>query len=159
MAPRLTRRAQSARELARGLGWFSIGLGLAEVIAPRSLGRMLGVRHPHIWRGFGLREIAAGIGILTSENPEPWVWGRVAGDGLDLASLSTGLCGRDARPLSALAALATVAAVTFVDVYCAQELGASSRPKRIIRNYSTRSGFPEAPERMRGAAAKAISGS
>jgi hypothetical protein len=151
MTIRLTRRAKSAHELARGLGWFSIGLGVAEVIAPGVVGRAVGVRHPHIWRGFGLREIAAGIGILSAKDPQPWVWARVAGDGLDLASLATGVAGRGARPLSALTAFATVAAVTFLDVYCAQELAETAKPKRVIRNYSNRSGFPKAAEQMRGA--------
>jgi len=36
-------RNSSADALARGLGWFSIGLGLAEVLAPRTLTRALGL--------------------------------------------------------------------------------------------------------------------
>ena len=32
-----------AHSMARGLGWFSIGLGLAEVLAPRTLTRGLGM--------------------------------------------------------------------------------------------------------------------
>src|SRR6266545_4363374 len=31
-------------KIARGLGWFSIGLGLAEIAAPRSLAKLIGVR-------------------------------------------------------------------------------------------------------------------
>ncbi len=33
----------SAHALAQGLGWFSLGLGLAEVLAPRNLARSLGM--------------------------------------------------------------------------------------------------------------------
>src|SRR6185369_13785739 len=33
----------SAQRRARGLGWFSIGLGLAEIGAPRSLARLIGI--------------------------------------------------------------------------------------------------------------------
>lgn len=33
----------SATTLARGLGWFSIGLGLSEMLAPRQLSRAIGV--------------------------------------------------------------------------------------------------------------------
>ena len=40
---RVTRTNHSARTLARGLGWFSIGLGLAEVLMPGKLARFLGV--------------------------------------------------------------------------------------------------------------------
>lgn len=39
-------------------------------------------------RAYGVREIAKGVGILTSPNPTPWLWGRVAGDALDLATLA-----------------------------------------------------------------------
>ncbi len=43
-------------KVARGLGWFSIGLGLAELIAPGALNRSLGMReHNALVRGFGLR--------------------------------------------------------------------------------------------------------
>jgi hypothetical protein len=151
-APDTSRRAQSARKLSNALGWFSIGLGLAELIAPRRLGRTLGVRRPTMWRSYGLREIGTGLGILASSNPEPWIWGRVAGDVLDLASLSGGLSGRHARPLPVLGALATVATVTFIDYYCARDLNASGQSKTPIRDYSGRRGFSGPVEQMRGAA-------
>src|SRR6266542_4569496 len=53
-------------KIARGLGWFSIGLGLAEIAAPRSLARLIGVEDDDTNRNtlfaFGLREIASGVG-------------------------------------------------------------------------------------------------
>ena len=33
----------SAKKLAKGLGWFSIGLGLAELLAPRAIASISGV--------------------------------------------------------------------------------------------------------------------
>ena len=36
-------RGATTLGLARGLGWFSIGLGLVEVLAPETLGRALGM--------------------------------------------------------------------------------------------------------------------
>ena len=54
-----------AHSMARGLGWFSIGLGLAEVLAPRVLTRGLGMENEQLVRAYGLREIATGIGILV----------------------------------------------------------------------------------------------
>ncbi len=80
----------SAEQLARGLGWFSIGLGLAEVLAPRAIARISGVRSSNaaLIRLFGLREIASGIAIFSQgERPAAAVWSRVAGDALDLAAL------------------------------------------------------------------------
>src|SRR6266513_938844 len=93
MAHRNIHRANgAAMTIARGLGWFSIGLGLAEMLMPRTLGEQLGMeRKEPLLRFYGAREMAAGIGILTSSNPGPWLWGRVGGDALDLATLATGL--------------------------------------------------------------------
>src|SRR5205085_6171972 len=51
---------------ARGLGWFSIGLGLAELVAPRTMAELTGVRSPGLLQLYGLREIACGVGILSS---------------------------------------------------------------------------------------------
>src|SRR5688572_1065065 len=35
--------SSSAKRLANGLGWFSIGLGLAELLAPRAIASISGV--------------------------------------------------------------------------------------------------------------------
>src|SRR5215813_2095954 len=58
-------------KIARGLGWFSIGLGLAQVATPRRLAKLIGVRDDHggLLRMLGVREIASGIGILTERRP------------------------------------------------------------------------------------------
>ena len=39
----LARAIRDPHRVARGLGWFSIGLGLAECAAPRSVARLIGV--------------------------------------------------------------------------------------------------------------------
>src|SRR5215216_7214197 len=79
----------SAKKLAKGLGWFSIGLGLAELLAPRAIANISGVSNARtgLIRLYGLRELAAGVMIFSQENPAAGVWSRVAGDALDLASL------------------------------------------------------------------------
>ena len=87
-----THSTEYAHSMARGLGWFSIGLGLAEVLAPRALTRGLGMEgNEQLVQAYGLREIATGIGILSSDQPAPWIWGRVGGDALDMATLAGGL--------------------------------------------------------------------
>ena len=49
--------------LARALGWFSLGLGLAELLAAPRITRSLGLRgKERLIRAYGVREIAAGIG-------------------------------------------------------------------------------------------------
>lgn len=53
-------------KVARGMGWFSIGLGLVEAVAGRNIGRALGMEdQAHVFRAFGAREIATGVAILT----------------------------------------------------------------------------------------------
>jgi len=110
-------------QLARGLGWFSIGLGLAEVLAPGAVARLTGVRNKEILQFHGLREIACGLGILRSPRPAGWLWARVAGDALDLATLGADSDRRDVGS-PGMAALA-VAGVTALDVLCASQLSAA----------------------------------
>ena len=137
----------SAGNVARGLGWFSIGLGLAELLAPRLVARAAGLEgREGLLRLYGLREIATGAGILLAPDRKPWLWARVAGDALDLATLSRG-----SRP-NATAAIAAMAGVTAADVAAATALHAANRQRaRPLFDYSDRSGFPKPPRRMRGA--------
>lgn len=122
----------NGRKLARGLGWFSIGLGLAEVIAPRQLGRLIGMKNgDRLLRAFGLREIATGVGLLAG-NQAPgslakWMWARVGGDALDLAALGAALKANDSwfdgqRRARTLAAIGAVAPVVVADLVCARRL-------------------------------------
>jgi hypothetical protein len=140
--------------LARGLGVFSIALGLVELAAARSLTRALGMKgNETLVRAYGVREIATGVAILASKDPTPWIWGRVAGDALDVATLVTGLESDNRKKDNVVLALAAVAGVTALDVYCAQALSQESpHPLPPIRDYSKRSGLPRPPQAMRGAA-------
>jgi hypothetical protein len=140
--------------LARGLGVFSIGLGLVEVLAARSLTGALGMEGSEtLVRAYGLREITKGVGILASDDPTPWIWGRVAGDALDIATLVTGLDEDNPKRANVGLALAAVAGATALDLYCAQALsGESPVPLPPARDYSRRSGFARPPQQMRGAA-------
>jgi hypothetical protein len=140
--------------LARGLGLFSIALGVVEVAAPRALARALGMKGQEgLIAGYGVREIATGIGILASKDPTPWIWGRVAGDGLDLATLATALEGSNPKKGNVGIAMAAVAGVTALDVYCAQTLSRESpHPLPPLQDYSDRSGFPCGIVQSHGAA-------
>ena len=109
--------AVSPAYLARALGWFSIALGTLELLWPRVLTRLLGLRgHETLVRSYGLREVGTGIGILRSKDPTYWVYGRVGGDALDIATVSLGLSGP--RRASAALALVSLAGMTAVDVIC-----------------------------------------
>ena len=83
-------------------------------------------------RGFGVREIAAGVAILAMDNPRLGVWARVAGDGLDLAVLAAGLRESNPKRGNVAAAFAMVAGITALDYWCARRLGCG-RPHRSAR--------------------------
>jgi hypothetical protein len=130
--------------LAQGLGVFSIVLGVIELICGRWLGRSLGLDgRERIVRFYGGREILTGIAILASKDPTPWMWGRVAGDAIDLGTLAYGYA-RDRDDVTRIVpALVAVAGTTAADVYCAAKLSSESKvPLPPLKDYSDRSGFP-----------------
>ncbi|HWT31196.1 MAG TPA: cyclase dehydrase, partial [Propylenella sp.] len=100
------------------------------------------------------REVATGMGILASRDPAPWIWGRVGGDALDVATLAAGLSRDNARRQNIGLAIASVLGVTALDVVCAMSLSSQDgrRPRLPVRDYRDRSGFPRGTEEMRGAA-------
>ena len=85
----------SQGSLARGLGWFSVGLGVAQVAAPKAVSRLVGVRPTtasrELMRAVGMRELVAAAGLLGGKKPSPFLWARVAGDAMDLALLGNAL--------------------------------------------------------------------
>lgn len=155
--PKILRSGPSSRgwtdNLARFLGWFSIGLGLAELMAPRSLTRALGMQgHESLVRAYGAREIGAGIMTLSTEK-EAGLWSRVAGDALDIATLVAGLTGRNRQRGNVVLALTMVVGVTALDVLAAQ--GMTARHSRNVgarRSYHDRSGFPKGIQAAKAAA-------
>jgi uncharacterized membrane protein len=124
-AVRRNRRSPPSPELlAWALGWFSIGVGVAQLVAPRGLSRAAGLPiSPTLTRVCGLRQIGCGLGILADERPTAWVEARVAGDALDLATLAAALLVGPgvARPRAAVAT-AVVAGVSAIDLYCSRQL-------------------------------------
>nr|WP_297459145.1 hypothetical protein [uncultured Halomonas sp.] len=139
--------------LARGLGWFSLGLGLFELFAPRKLTGALGMHGKEtLVRAYGAREIVAGIGAL-SDNPTPAIWSRVGGDAMDLATLTPALSNDNPKKRNACIAVGILLGAAAIDLYCAQALG--RRHERLAGptpDYSDRSGFSRSAAAMRGAA-------
>ncbi|HWG85586.1 MAG TPA: hypothetical protein VNT60_08915 [Deinococcales bacterium] len=114
----------NAEKVAKGLGWFSIALGAAEVIAPGAIANYLGLeKRGGLVRAYGVRELAAGAALLAQPSSSLWVWSRVAGDAIDMVTLGGGLKGNP-RAARAGVALAMVAGITLVDVLTASTLGA-----------------------------------
>ena len=116
--------------LANALAWFSIGLGLAQIAAPRGVARFIGVddddRTTALMRTLGVRELASGIGILSQPRAPGWMWGRVAGDVMDLALLGSALNSRGTQRTRVTAATAAVLGVTALDVLAGQRLARES---------------------------------
>ena len=114
-----------AEQVARGLGWLSIGLGAMQVLAPRAMARLIGLSDGSgLVQLMGLREIGHGVAILAARDPAPGVMSRVGGDALDLSLLGAAMvAGGDEVDHGRLAgAAAAVLGVTALDVACAQQL-------------------------------------
>lgn len=138
---RLSQRPAAKGEvaLAKGLGWFSVGLGLTELFAPSFVARVLGLRteRPLLIRACGLRELAAGLGIFATRRPAGALWSRVAGDVIDLSLLGNALnnpCNDHARLLSAVTAVASVTALDVVAAATHTRARPSVRTLRVVKS-------------------------
>jgi uncharacterized membrane protein YphA (DoxX/SURF4 family) len=139
--------------LARALGWFSIGLGLTELLAPRALTRALGMEGSEaLVRAYGIREIGAGI-MTLSPDKGLGLQSRVAGDALDIATLLAAMRGDNPKRDNVAIALAMVVGVTLLDIAGAKAVNnAQRRSNRPQRTYRDRSGYPKGLAQARGAA-------
>ncbi len=110
---------ETASKLAPPLGWFSIGLGAPQVMAPGRINRLVGIEdnamNRKLMRAVGLREIASGLGIFTGRR-QLGLWSRVAGDAMDLALLGAAFgYPRNTKTRVAVGA-ASIVGVTVLDV-------------------------------------------
>jgi uncharacterized membrane protein len=108
-------------------------LGLAEVVAPGAIARLVGAddntKTRTVLRALGARELVSGLGILSGRRQADWLWSRVAGDAIDLALLGRVSASDDSRS-KAVGAAAAVLGVTALDVLSAQRLS-KARPEEI----------------------------
>ncbi len=110
-------------KLATGLGWFSLGLGAAALIAPERLAKLIGVKErTALIRGVGAREIASGVGILSQRRPAGWLWSRVGGDLMDLSMLGAAIKSRRRNRGRTIAATAGVVTVAALDLFASRRL-------------------------------------
>lgn len=104
------------KRASQGLGWFSLGLAAAELLAPKKIAKALSSEgHEGLIRAFGAREAVAGAGLLTDQGHGLRVWNRVAGDAMDLTALHFARK-RAPENRNVWGAIAFVAAVTVLDV-------------------------------------------
>ena len=114
-------------QLARPIGYFSLALGAAELLAPRRIASAHGVPEgTNVVRGFGAREIAAGVAVLAApRSPMPFLM-RAAGDVLDIAAagVATGKARGSARTIAAIS-LAAVVGFLALDLLVARSVARS----------------------------------
>ena len=125
-----------ATALIRGLGWFGVALGVAELAVPRLLASAIGVDRdgpaPAILRAMGAREIASSSAVLVRpDHPAPR-WARVIGDAIDLGLLGLALSRRGTGKRRLAMALGMVAGVTALDVIAARRRGHARHPLPVI---------------------------
>lgn len=157
--PEIVESGPGSRDLydtmAQGLGWFSIGLGVTELLAAGPLARALGMDGKEgMIRAFGAREIIAGMTCL-SVSKQTGVWSRVGGDGLDIAALLPHYSDENPKKGNVMIALAAVAGVTLLDIAAAKGLGARHGRDNggvEFRDYGDRSGWPNGLAASRRAA-------
>ncbi|WP_420139889.1 hypothetical protein [Sphingomonas sp.] len=156
--PRIERKGPSslsgADRLARALGWFSIGLGITELVAPGKLARTLGLDDKEgLIRAYGARELASAVPTLSVDKPIGLAT-RIGGDALDLATLATALHRDNPKRRNAAIATAMVAGITLLDLAAYAGVKAAHRrdPSSADHDYSDRSGLPRGTQASRGLA-------
>ena len=110
--------------MAKRLGWMGIGVGLTEMLAPEWLARQIGVDEDRttLLRAMGVREAVTGVIVLVDDRPTTGMWGRVAGDAMDISLLAAALTSPRNRKGRVLGALGMALGATLQDVLCARGL-------------------------------------
>lgn len=130
-----SRRAATDQRAARYLGVASIAVGLTELLAPKKLGKAMGVANAQttgILRVLGVREIMHGIDLLSHEDPTPGLWSRVFGDLLDGALLATAAT-RTKKPTGFALVAAAVTPIVVADLIFAPRVSKDRAEGRIGR--------------------------
>lgn len=154
--PKILEGGPSARnvtdQMASKLGWFSIGLGISELVAARHIARALGVEGKEsVVRAFGVREVLAGVMSLSIDK-SAGLWARVGGDALDATALIGAYTSENPKRHNVGLALAAVAGIAALDVAVAAGLKVRHGRGGAPRDYSGRGGWPSGIEASRGAA-------
>ncbi|ACC74351.1 hypothetical protein PPMP20_21715 [Paraburkholderia phymatum] len=155
-------RSQESSQLqnvVRAIGWFSIALGVAEVLAPRATARTSGIeQRTGLVRSYGMRELVCGVGVLCARKPGGFLLARLCGDLLDLATVAvTRKPGGRTQRSRAMGAALGIAAIAAADAYATRACSRTGFQRRnalpaVTRDYTARTGFPRTPSEMRGAA-------
>ena len=125
--------------LGRFLIFPSLGLGLAELLMPRSVLKLIGVRekkYSGLVRLMGLRELTSAFMIFSQSRPLTGVWSRVIGDALDLGLLAAASNTRRANKNRLATAAAVVGGITAVDLMTAKQIGRVKSEVKQISDFT-----------------------
>jgi hypothetical protein len=107
------------RKLAKGMGLFSFGLGVAQLAAPDRVNKLIGVKDTPkaraIQRAVAIQELSAAQGIFAFSPPTPVLWSRVAGDVAHLGLLAKALDGKRNDKTKLARTIGAVAGIALVD--------------------------------------------
>ncbi|MFE0591732.1 SRPBCC family protein [Micromonospora echinospora] len=147
-----TREAVKAKQddvqrRGRGLGWMSLGLGVAQLAAPDTVRRISGVDDSPASRAMvplvGARELLHAAGLLRSRRKSVWAWTRVVGDAMDLTSLGIAIAHRGRRRRRRLVGVtAAIVGITLVDVLTAVQASRAKRTGSVSAVRGARRGGP-----------------
>ena len=155
--PRIERTGPSSLNgsdrLARALGWLSIGIGVAELVAPGRIARSLGLDGKEaLIRGYGARELASAVPTLSVDK-SVGLAARIVGDVIDLATLAPALQPDNPKRHNAAIATVLVVGITVLDVAAYAGVNATHRRQPGSEwDYSDRSGLPRGQQASRGLA-------
>ena len=146
-----------ADRFGRTLGWFSIGLGLTELLAAPKLTRALGAEgNENFVRAMGARELVHGV-LCLSVDKDYGAMTRVAGDMVDLAGLAAIYRDDNPKKRNVGMAIAAVLGCAIADLAAAQSIrNLHNRKGEPVRDYSDRSGFPKGIGYSRGKASGGV---
>lgn len=107
------------RRIAKSLGAFSFGLGVAQLAVPERVNDLIGVKDTPktraIQRAVGFQELTAAQGIFALSPPTPVLWTRVLGDIVHLGLLGKSLGNRRNDDSKLKRTIGAVAAIGVID--------------------------------------------
>ena len=139
----------AADKLARAIGWFSIGLGLVQMVSPRTVTRHFGMTGSEgLMRVCGAREIGSGV-LSLSIDKEAGLLARLVGDAMDAAMLVSAHHPFNPRQHAVSRGLLVVGGIALLDVIALQRVRARHARSGQPRDYRDRSGFPNGVQAAR----------
>lgn len=107
----------------RAIGWASLGLTLASVVAPDALGKAFGLgERRKLIRALGARDLIVGSGLAFARNPAPWLRARFVSEVFDAVFHGGGALADVFNSRRALPIAAGAAAVAILDYVLLRKL-------------------------------------